>query len=111
MKTTRMSAEAVENSKTRTASVDDRRVYDRLPPQFESVEVRTRSGEIIPAKVDNVSLGGIGLRLESSEGIAARDRVEVIYLYVAMPATVRHVVEREDGSIVAGLEWSKSPVA
>jgi hypothetical protein len=106
MKTTRLSNVPEKACDVRETDTWDRRISDRLPPQFESVSVRTNAGESIPAKVENVSLGGIGLRLESTCGIAANDSIDVIYLYAAMPATVRHI-EICDGAVVAGLEWNK----
>jgi hypothetical protein len=109
MKTTRMSTEA-DLDDVRSTEVKDRRAFDRLPPQFEAVTIRTKTGETFPAKVDNVSLGGIGLQMESSGGIAKNDAVDVIYLYAAMPATVRHVERGDDGKAVVGLKWKKPPV-
>jgi hypothetical protein len=84
----------------------DRRHFDRLPPQFELVAVRNNGGESIAAKVENVSLGGIGLRLESAGGIGVNDEVEIVYLYAAMPAIVRYVETYIDGITIAGLEWA-----
>ncbi len=93
----------------RETVVLDRREFSRLPPEFELVFVRAKSGESIAAKVENVSPGGIGLQLETNVGINADDAVDIIYLYAAIPAVVRHIESREDGTIVAGLEWSSRP--
>jgi hypothetical protein len=100
--------ESTDVSKTVLIS-QDRRQFDRLPPQFEFVAVRTKSGESIAAKVENVSLGGIGLQLESEVGISASDEVDIVYLYAAMPAVVRYVEAYPDGITIAGLEWTKRP--
>lgn len=88
----------------------DRRQFGRLPPQFEFVFVHPKAGNKVAAKVENVSLGGIGLLLESRDGIDVDDEVEIAYRYAAFPAVVRYVETRVDGSVAAGLEW-KSPLA
>lgn len=87
----------------------DRRQFDRLPAPFDTVTVRTKSGDSLAAKVENVSLGGIGLQLESDATIHANDEVDIIYLYAAMPAVVRYVESYSDGITIAGLEWTTRP--
>ena len=87
----------------------DRRRFGRFPPQFEMVHLRTKAGHQIAAQVENVSLGGIGLQLESNEGIQTSDEVDIIYLYAALPAIVRYVESREDGKTCAGVEWANPP--
>lgn len=91
-----------------TASLD-RRTFERLPPQFASIDLRTPDGNLLRAKVENVSLGGICLRLEAGDGLSENDAVDLIYVYAAMPAVVRHVETYPDGGMVVGLEWSKPP--
>jgi hypothetical protein len=107
LKTTLLTTQLDNESDVRATA--DRRVFERLPPRFESIDVRSNSGKTVRAKVENVSLGGICLRLESNSGIEANDTVAVIYMYVVMPAIVRYVEAYADGAIIAGLEWSKPP--
>jgi hypothetical protein len=107
LKTTRLTTQLDKESDNRATA--DRRVFERLPPQFESIDVRTNCGKTVQAKVANVSLGGICLRLTSDSGIVANSAVDLIYMYAVMPAVVRYVEAYDDGAIIAGLEWSKPP--
>ncbi len=85
----------------------DRRAFERLPPPFEKLIVRTRSGEQIPAVVQNVSLGGIGLHLKNKQRVNQSDEVELLFNYASIPAIVKYVETYRDGMTIAGLEWVK----
>jgi hypothetical protein len=111
VKTERISNDRDEHVDLKATIVMDRRGFDRVPPQFELVGIRTKSGDTIAARAENVSLGGIGLRLESSVGIAAGDEVDVVYLYAALPAVVRYIEPQTDDTAIAGLEWTTPPKA
>lgn len=98
-----------DDFRDRSTTMLDRRHFKRLPPKFERVVVRTKDGKNLDAQVENVSKGGIGLLMASGNDFQVDDAVDVIYLYAAMPATVRHIKPDGEGAFLVGLQWVLPP--
>jgi hypothetical protein len=102
-------AQDQDNAVRRSTVAMDRRAFSRLPTTTEFVIVRTKSGEMTAAKVEDESAGGIGVWLEFRLGIEKLDTMHVIYTKAVVPAIVRRieVIESPTGeTIFAGLEWT-----
>ena len=82
-------------------AADERRRAKRFPAQVDCVGVKL----YLAARVVDESFTGIGIEIREPAAFVVGQIVTVDYNGRPMPAIVRRTETRDDGALMAGLEW------
>ncbi len=95
----------MHESESTTIATGERRQSIRFPAQVETVQLCFCA----TAHVIDESWGGIGVVVDAKTKVRVGQQLSIEYNGAAMPAIVRKIDERIDGSSFVGLEWKSFP--
>jgi hypothetical protein len=105
---TRSVEQFAAQTETRLTGTPDQRAWIRLAKtEGAPLAIVTGSEGLKSATIEDVSMGGIGLRVADGAAIVVGKRVEIEFQGESFQALVRYAIDHAQGGYRVGMEWTE----